>query len=182
MAQINVKSDYQVHSRSSSDCCLLLAIFVPKYFESVTLEARVSVVEGSCRCEDRGRGACGHQDQEDSQQHLGPPGGRGWQHLGLEEMPGGRSCVAMALAVDLLVSAGSGVEAGDEEELGQVVEVAPRRQQVTHLDYILDQEEAGGRPRFIISLRKTIEVVGADIVLMTMSFTNFSTNWGAVQY
>ena len=38
-------------------------------------------------------------------------------------MPGGRSCVAMALAVDLLVSAGSGVEAGDEEELGQVVEV-----------------------------------------------------------
>ena len=97
-------------------------------------------------------------------------------------MPGGRSCVAMALAVDLLVSAGSGVEAGGEEELGQVVEVAPRRQQVTHLDYILDQEEAGGRPRFIISLRKTIEVVGADIVLMTMSFTNFSTNWGAVQY
>ena len=96
-------------------------------------------------------------------------------------MPGGRSCVAMALAVDLLVSAGSGVEEGDEEELGQVVEVAPRRQQVTHLDYILDQEEAGGRPRFIISLRKTIEV-GADIVLMTMSFTNFSTNWGAVQY
>ena len=96
-------------------------------------------------------------------------------------MPGGRSCVAMALAVDLLVSAGSGVEAGDEEP-GQVVEVAPRRQQVTHLDYILDQEEAGGRPRFIISLRKTIEVVGADIVLMTMSFTNFSTNWGAVQY
>ena len=97
-------------------------------------------------------------------------------------MPGGRSCVAMALAVDLLVSAGSGVEAGgeDEEELGQVVEVAPRRQQVTHLDYILDQEEAGGRPRFIISLRKTIEV-GADIVLMTMSCTNFSTNWGAVQ-
>ena len=96
-------------------------------------------------------------------------------------MPGGRSCVAMALAVDLLVSAGSGVEAGDEEELGQVVEVAPRRQQVTHLDYILDQEEAGGRPRFIISLRKTIEVEGADIVLMTMSCTNFSTNWGAVQ-
>ena len=96
-------------------------------------------------------------------------------------MPGGRSCVAMALAVDLLVSAGSGVEAGDEEELGQVVEVAPRRQQVTHLDYILDQEEAGGRPRFIISLRKTIEV-GADIVLMTVSCTNFSTNWGAVQY
>ena len=96
-------------------------------------------------------------------------------------MPGGRSCVAMALAVDLLVSAGSGVEAGGEEELGQVVEVAPRRQQVTHLDYILDQEEAGGRPRFIISLRKTIEV-GADIVLMTMSCTNFSTNWGAVQY
>lgn len=95
-------------------------------------------------------------------------------------MPGGRSCVAMALAVDLLVSAGSGVEAGDEEELGQVVEVAPRRQQVTHLDYILDQEEAGGRPRFIISLRKTIEV-GADIVLMTVSCTNFSTNWGAVQ-
>ena len=95
-------------------------------------------------------------------------------------MPGGRSCVAMALAVDLLVSAGSGVEEGDEEELGQVVEVAPRRQQVTHLDYILDQEEAGGRPRFIISLRKTIEV-GADIVLMTMSCTNFSTNWGAVQ-
>ena len=95
-------------------------------------------------------------------------------------MPGGRSCVAMALAVDLLVSAGSGVEAGDEEEPGQVVEVAPRRQQVTHLDYILDQEEAGGRPRFIISLRKTIEV-GADIVLMTMSCTNFSTNWGAVQ-
>lgn len=95
-------------------------------------------------------------------------------------MPGGRSCVAMALAVDLLVSAGSGVEAGGEEELGQVVEVAPRRQQVTHLDYILDQEEAGGRPRFIISLRKTIEV-GADIVLMTMSCTNFSTNWGAVQ-
>ena len=95
-------------------------------------------------------------------------------------MLGGRSCVAMALAVDLLVSAGSGVEAGDEEELGQVVEVAPRRQQVTHLDYILDQEEAGGRPRFIISLRKTIEV-GADIVLMTMSCTNFSTNWGAVQ-
>lgn len=86
----------------------------------------------------------------------------------------------MALAVDLLVSAGSGVEAGDEEELGQVVEVAPRRQQVTHLDYILDQEEAGGRPRFIISLRKTIEV-GADIVLMTVSCTNFSTNWGAVQ-
>ena len=96
-------------------------------------------------------------------------------------MLGGRSCVAMALAVDLLVSAGSGVEAGDEEELGQVVEVAPRRQQVTHLDYILDQEEAGGRPRFIISLRKTIEV-GADIVLMTVSCTNFSTNWGAVQY
>ena len=96
-------------------------------------------------------------------------------------MPGGRSCVAMALAVDLLVSAGSGVEAGDEEELRQVVEVAPRRQQVTHLDYILDQEEAGGRPRFIISLRKTIEV-GADIVLMTVSCTNFSTNWGAVQY
>ena len=95
-------------------------------------------------------------------------------------MLGGRSCVAMALAVDLLVSAGSGVEAGDEEELGQVVEVAPRRQQVTHLDYILDQEEAGGRPRFIVSLRKTIEV-GADIVLMTMSCTNFSTNWGAVQ-
>ena len=95
-------------------------------------------------------------------------------------MSGGRSCVAMALAVDLLVSAGSGVEAGDEEELGQVVEVAPRRQQVTHLDYILDQEEAGGRPRFIISLRKTIEV-GADIVLMTVSCTNFSTNWGAVQ-
>ena len=95
-------------------------------------------------------------------------------------MPGGRSCVAMALAVDLLVSAGSGVEAGDEEELGQVVEVAARRQQVTHLDYILDQEEAGGRPRFIISLRKTIEV-GADIVLMTVSCTNFSTNWGAVQ-
>ena len=95
-------------------------------------------------------------------------------------MPGGRSCVAMALAVDLLVSAGSGVEAGGEEELGQVVEVAPRRQQVTHLDYILDQEEAGGRPRFIISLRKTIEV-GADIVLMTVSCTNFSTNWGAVQ-
>ena len=95
-------------------------------------------------------------------------------------MPGGRSCVAMALAVDLLVSAGSGVEAGGEEELGQMVEVAPRRQQVTHLDYILDQEEAGGRPRFIISLRKTIEV-GADIVLMTMSCTNFSTNWGAVQ-
>ena len=95
-------------------------------------------------------------------------------------MPGGRSCVAMALAVDLLVSAGSGVEAGGEEELGQVVEVAPRRQQVTHLDYILDQEEAGGRPRFIISLRKTIEV-GADIVLMTMSCTDFSTNWGAVQ-
>ena len=86
----------------------------------------------------------------------------------------------MALAVDLLVSAGSGVEAGYEEEPGQVVEVAPRRQQVTHLDYILDQEEAGGRPRFIISLRKTIEV-GADIVLMTMSCTNFSTNWGAVQ-
>ena len=95
-------------------------------------------------------------------------------------MLGGRSCVAMALAVDLLVSAGSGVEEGDEEELGQVVEVAPRRQQVTHLDYILDQEEAGGRPRFIISLRKTIEV-GADIVLMTVSCTNFSTNWGAVQ-
>ena len=95
-------------------------------------------------------------------------------------MPGGRSCVAMALAVDLLVSAGCGVEAGEEEQLGQVVEVAPRRQQVTHLDYILDQEEAGGRPRFIISLRKTIEV-GADIVLMTMSCTNFSTNWGAVQ-
>ena len=95
-------------------------------------------------------------------------------------MPGGRSCVAMALAVDLLVSAGSGVEAGGEEELGQVVEVAARRQQVTHLDYILDQEEAGGRPRFIISLRKTIEV-GADIVLMTVSCTNFSTNWGAVQ-
>ena len=86
----------------------------------------------------------------------------------------------MALAVDLLVSAGSGVEAGGEEELGQVVEVAPRRQQVTHLDYILDQEEVGGRPRFIISLRKTIEV-GADIVLMTVSCTNFSTNWGAVQ-
>ena len=95
-------------------------------------------------------------------------------------MLGGRSCVAMALAVDLLVSAGSGVEAGGEEELGQVVEVAARRQQVTHLDYILDQEEAGGRPRFIISLRKTIEV-GADIVLMTVSCTNFSTNWGAVQ-
>ena len=95
-------------------------------------------------------------------------------------MPGGRSCVAMALAVDLLVSAGGGVEAGEEEQLGQVVEVAPRRPQVTHLDYILDQEEAGGRPRFIISLRKTIEV-GADIVLMTMSCTNFSTNWGAVQ-
>ena len=86
----------------------------------------------------------------------------------------------MALAVDLLVSAGSGVEAGDEEELRQVVEVAPRRQQVTHLDYILDQDDAGGRPRFIISLRKTIEV-GADIVLMTVSCTNFSTNWGAVQ-
>ena len=95
-------------------------------------------------------------------------------------MLGGRSCVAMALAVDLLVSAGSGVEAGDEEELRQVVEVAPRRQQVTHLDYILDQDDAGGRPRFIISLRKTIEV-GADIVLMTVSCTNFSTNWGAVQ-
>ena len=67
----------------------------------------------------------------------------------------------MTLAMDFIMTGNGTMEATEALEADLIQELGPEAGEgtVTHMDYIHDHEGQVERPRFILKLQKTIEVI-----------------------